>query len=352
MHKVRLASLVAAAGLFLAAALAAQETEAEKVRFETCDGVTLRGTYYPAQGRNAPYLLLLHDLGRHSRATGLQHLAKTLHKEGYAVLAFDFRGHGSSTGVDRDTFWAQPVNRKLVKGCPDDEIRDDAFDARYHGVLVNDIAAAKAFLDRRNDAGECNSSSLVVIGIGSGATLGAIWVNAEWHRYRLVASPGLAAQVARSPEGRYILSAIWLGISPTLGKRRVNWASALDLAARQGKVPMLVFFNGEDETSRGPAKSWEKQVLGQEKLPYTASVEVLNAGKSSPTDLLHSRFGTANAIAEYLRMVAPERGEEWMQHDARNALFVWRIGNQTAQANRPGEKTLQFQTYEPFIPPR
>ena len=56
-------------------------------------------------------------------------------------------------------------------------------------VLINDIAAVKCFLDRKNDTGACNTSSTILLGAETGATLGAIWLNAEWRRYKVVQNP-------------------------------------------------------------------------------------------------------------------------------------------------------------------
>ena len=82
--------------------------------FETADGVTLAGTYYPGgKGRKSPAVLLLHDVGDDEGQKAWDRLARSLQKDGMTVLTFDFRGHGLSTEVDED-FWDQAVNRELV----------------------------------------------------------------------------------------------------------------------------------------------------------------------------------------------------------------------------------------------
>src|SRR5581483_6469173 len=182
-----------------------EEAEAEAVRFDSADGVRLRGTYYAAGKPRSPCVLLLHALGKDSRHSAWKTLAGALQKKGYAVLAFDFRGHGESTQVDPDQFWsaAHPGNRALVRGAPGEEIHFKDFDRHYYPMLANDIAAARAFLDRKNDQGECNSSNLVLIGADTGATLGALWLNAESHRYRVLpAAVGVPARPAAQPEVR------------------------------------------------------------------------------------------------------------------------------------------------------
>ena len=118
-----------------------------------------------------------------------KNLALSLQKAGYSVLMFDFRGHGDSTEIaSPKDFWNAKANAANVRSKSKDEI--DVKDyikqgSAYLPVLVNDIAAARAYLDRRNDnSKDCNTSSIIVIGADTGATLGAIWMNAEGYRYK------------------------------------------------------------------------------------------------------------------------------------------------------------------------
>ena len=59
-----------------------------------------------------------------------------------------------------------PNSKKLV------EFKDFKTNAGYFPYLINDIAAAKVFLDRKNDEGKCNTHHLVLVG-ETGAALGA-----------------------------------------------------------------------------------------------------------------------------------------------------------------------------------
>src|SRR5712691_7734061 len=96
-----------AAGAFLAGlalltpstARAQGKKDTETVKFETVDSVDLKGTYWPStKGKKAPVAILLHKIGGKSKDAGWSDLAEDLQKAGFAVLAFDFRGHGESTG--------------------------------------------------------------------------------------------------------------------------------------------------------------------------------------------------------------------------------------------------------------
>ncbi|MBI3244329.1 MAG: alpha/beta fold hydrolase [Chloroflexi bacterium] len=64
--------------------------------FAAPDGVQLAVAYYPPIVRPAPAVLLLHMLGR-SKADW-DSFARSLQKQGYAVMAMDLRGHGASAG--------------------------------------------------------------------------------------------------------------------------------------------------------------------------------------------------------------------------------------------------------------
>jgi pimeloyl-ACP methyl ester carboxylesterase len=74
---------------------------ARDVSFRASDGVRLAGWYIP--GRNGAAVILLH--GSHgTRSDTLAHL-RMVHAAGYAVLAFDARGHGQSHGKTNALGW-------------------------------------------------------------------------------------------------------------------------------------------------------------------------------------------------------------------------------------------------------
>ncbi len=160
---------------------AAQKEKAEfsRVSFPTCDGMELAGTFYPpgaGKKDKDAVVLLVHNFSH--RGGGGSHgewddLAAKLQKEGYSVLSFDFRGFGGSKSVSPD-FWKFRQNQVLrgfrggAKSAESIDQKD--FPGHYYPVLINDIAAARAFLDRKNDMRDVNTSNLIVIGAGQGAT--------------------------------------------------------------------------------------------------------------------------------------------------------------------------------------
>lgn len=342
----------------LALAGASLGQEPEKVRFQSVDGVQLHGTYWPGRGRTPPVVLLVHELGKDSRQKVWRELAVALQKEKYAVLAFDLRGHGLSTEVEPDLFW-QPAfpNRAMVRNLNPLEIEFKRFDKRYYPALVNDLAAAKAFLNRKNDAGECNTGSLSVVAAGTGATLASIWINAEWHRYRFYPPSlfGMPATLANSPEGDKLLCGVFLDVTPSLGGRSIPLASLLDVPGRQRKMPLALFHGDENEPSTRLAKGLLKSFEYRQKLPLTTAVEVPGAGELEASGLLQGGLGTTRAIVEYLNAVLEQRGQDWQECDVANAQYVWRVprsGYQPTPANAKGDRNLYFNSYEGFIPLR
>jgi hypothetical protein len=225
--------------------------------FESGDGVRLRGYFFPAGGKKKDAcVLLLHGLkkGESFKKDEWLDLAEELQKDGYAVLGFDFRGYGDSKELTSpEGFWGksynQGVRRTGAGGRLPEHIEASQFAPGYYLYLLNDILAAKAYLDRRNDAGEVNTSNLFVIGTDEAATLGLAWMASEWHLVRDKNPPGVGGPPnPDEPEGRGLVGAVWLGLTPTLGGQTPNpspgvWVREL---GKEHKVPMLFVYGAED----------------------------------------------------------------------------------------------------------
>jgi hypothetical protein len=354
--------LAGAVGLLLPPQGHAQAPAAggDKVRFTSVDGVDLHGNFYASSKKSAPTVLILHAIGEDSRRKEYTELAKALQKEGYAVLTFDFRAHGQSKSVDPAEFWSVKYpNRRSVAGAPKDTIELRDIPRPYYNVFVNDIAAAKAFLDRKNDAGECNTSSLIVLGAESGATLGAIWINSEWYRYKLVPpSVGVVYQPdLKNSEGKNVICGVWLSISPDLGGRRIPLSSLVFHAGKEKKVPMVFLYNDGDDKDKRVAKQLESSIKGSGKkappgLEFTAAVAI-NAGPKLAGRELLKATGTDAAITDYLQRVAEAKGNEFREQEFRKSQYVWRMpSGQITQAKTLADQMLQFNGYNAFIPVR
>jgi len=287
--------------------------------------------------------------GRDSRVW--RPLAERLHKEGYAVLSFDFRGHGESTAVAADIFWSYAANRAGVRGAGNEEIGVADFSERYWPVLVNDIAAAKALLDRKNDRGECNSANLILIAAGQGATLGAVWLNGECHRYRQhpPAFVGGLPRLDKAPEIQHVLCAFFLNIEPELGSRRVGLERVLAGAVQRYRIPTVFLYDNADPVHQRTAQALERS-LKSPRLPYTGAASVAGRGVKRGEELLLAA-DPQQQLLEHLGDVVRDEADEWQDFDTRQSQFLWRSPRLPAlvPANRPGGNTLHFQTYESFL---
>jgi fermentation-respiration switch protein FrsA (DUF1100 family) len=73
----------------------------EDVSFQTADGLTLRGWWFPATDPRDRAVVLVHgkDANRVDSSFNSGRIASTLLARGYSVLLFDMRGHGESEGL-------------------------------------------------------------------------------------------------------------------------------------------------------------------------------------------------------------------------------------------------------------
>ena len=136
----------------LAAPVAPKGTKAkvEEVEIKTQDKQALQASFYPSRksGR-APAVLLVHDAG--SDRSKFESTAESLQKRGFAVLALDLRGHGSS--VTEDFNW--------IKAAEEEQ-------AKLWAFAMRDLDAATDFLRERDDV---HNSNLSLVGVGAGAAL-------------------------------------------------------------------------------------------------------------------------------------------------------------------------------------
>ena len=293
-------------------------SRADEVQFESPDKVELHGTFYPGT-KKSPCAILLHKIGGNRQQKGWDDLAQELKKADYAVLSFDFRGHGDSRSVAQE-FWNVRSNN-LIKGAAKKPNKIDYVDVpkNYYPMLANDVLAAKRYLDQQNDAGSCNSSNVIVIGAEDGAAVGALWIASEFQRYKLVKRPiGVPVPDPTKIEGEDIAAAIWLSIPKTLYNIDVaQWLKGNGNRVRD-KVPMVFIFGDKDTRSAGAAATLfnaMKPAGTKDKLEYTAtrSKSTTLAG----VELLGKKgLKTEEDITTYLEKVMQKRGlKPWLQRD-------------------------------------
>ncbi len=352
------AGILTCLALFLTeSSLHAQGANSKREEFETADGVTLYGTWYPSNQANAPVCLLLHNLGEDRSKNEWVALAEKLQKEGFAVFTFDFRGHGESVNAS-PKFWGYGANRgsNATRGS---QLDFKNFSKSYYPYLINDISAAKALLDQKNDANQCNSSSVILVGAEEGALLGAIWLNSEWHRYRMLPPSFGMGPVPdlNHPYGKDVVACVWLSFTNRLGGLktgvRISPEKLFTRSALQNTTPMVFFHNPSDEWDKAIAEYHEKMIhkFNQNiKKDLVRAIAIPKAGKLKGRALLQPPLPTAAAVVEYVKK-APKINI-WNRHDFRNTQYVWVIGNQIVPINMVGATTLGFHDYstQTFMP--
>ena len=78
--------------------------QAETVRFHATDGVSLEGWKIPGDPAK-PWIILCHGMG--SNRSDLLEIAAGLHRAGFNLFLFDFRGHGGSAGRVTSFGWLE-----------------------------------------------------------------------------------------------------------------------------------------------------------------------------------------------------------------------------------------------------
>jgi pimeloyl-ACP methyl ester carboxylesterase len=305
----------------------------ERVPIPTADGVDLDGTFYrakgPNTGTNAPCVMLIHRYGSDRTKGDWNALAEKLQERGFAVLAFDLRGHGNSTQVSQPSvFWNQPWNRNGIKRASDrrTSISSVDFNRNYFPMLVNDLVAARRFLDTKHDARECNAGSLFVVGAQEGAALGLLWLAYEADRKVPSAMGALGVPSAYRAAIDDVAGACWLGATThpqNISFNATEWMSKYP-AIRQ-KVPMC-FFYGEDnradaDTARNLYDHVIRKVSGQDKHKLDLKYPLPRTKLAGQDLLTQADLGVGDMVYKLLDRVANERKSiPWAEFNVRTQL--------------------------------
>jgi hypothetical protein len=303
----------------LALAMIPTATRADEVQFDTADKVELKGTFYPGTKKSA-CIILLHKLGGNRQQKGWDELAQALNKADYAVLSFDFRGHGDSTTVGAG-FWRGHNLMLKGSGRMATKISYKDFPSGYLPYLANDVAGAKRYLDQQNDAGSCNSSNVVVIGAEEGAAIGALWMSTEYYRYKMTKNP--LGVLVRDPNGKTeaedLAAGAWLSIPNKLaGYDVAHWLRGPGNKMRD-KIPMVFFFGTKDTKASTVANSLFaalKNTPGKEKLSEFTRLRGKDTSLAGAELLGKKGLKTEDDITGYLENVLQKRGlRTWVQRD-------------------------------------
>ncbi len=330
----------------------------EAVKITTIDGVELHGTFYPGEKPKSPTIIMLHAIGDSAvNKKDYISLAQAL-QPNYAVMLFDFRGHGKSKDVTPE-FWKYKLNFAGIKGANPKKmtIEFNELDKSYYPVLINDIAAVKGFLDRRNDDKECNTSSTILIGAETGATLGAIWLNSQWHLTRMIPNPNgpfLPPQASPNPEGKDVIACIWLSPTSKLGgSNTVSLTRTLDVPVKMNGCSTVFMYGDKDDAGKTVCEALFSKLTVKDnpKFKFVVTYPVKNT-KLTGIALTRKTLGTDTAISDYLDSVVEKKANEWTKRDFKTSQYSWRMGpGGLIPAKNPqfNMDNLSFDDYNKFI---
>jgi hypothetical protein len=301
--------------------------EPETVGVDTPDGLRLAGTWYRGDGgKDSDCVLLLHNYGAKysSNTPEWENLALALQKEGFSVLKFDLRGHGNArnnpktVNVPKD-FAMWKFNEKAGVGRlhPDNPPKSlvlnvDKFQPSYYPYLINDIAAGRYFLDKRNDQGQCNSGRINVICDRQICPLAMYWLAIEFTRNGKYKQNINDFAAPKHDAGTDIMSMICLSYQEhgTLPWTFINKQANGDMMAGiKNKVSVLLVDNEKADKAGGVGGSneWFKRwgILGK-KSDTDIRKYVMAVPKSeslSGIDLLSAKkqLGVETEIIEFLK---------------------------------------------------
>jgi pimeloyl-ACP methyl ester carboxylesterase len=324
----------------------------------TADGVQLTGQFQKAKngGNNDPVVILMYPPGvdRNMDKGEWKSLANFLTEQGYHVFRFDWRGHGKSNILKGRTFWENawtgPANKKLIKGSAKmpGMINVKDFNPAYFPLYVNDLAAVRAHLDQKNDAGDLNTSSVYLIGSDEAATLGIFWLAAEWSRPAVyTATPVAPNGYEVLPDGRFAnvrdnpttaagatyAGCVWLTANRPQSihaQTARDWTKTYAQALRDNN-PMLFLYGDKDSQGKSRSEEYYKEVLlaappkgsSVKPLEQTFIRAVNGAGQLKGAALLGNnvKLGTEDTIVKYLSALQKERAKVARKQRMYNAPY-------------------------------
>lgn len=288
-----------------------------KVPITTADDADLEGTYYRGtKGAESPCIMLLHRWGSDRSKGDWHNLALKLQDKGFAVLSFDFRGHGAGTRVG-EHFWEHGFNVAGIKGTGSGKAKRTVsfkeLKTSYLPVLVNDVVAARRFLDTKHEHRDCNTGTLILIGADEGADLGLMFTAYEWDRQIVIgANPVSGLGGTNRYAGADIAAGIWLNLK-TRGQATTfpiaDWFRSR--SSLRDSTPMCFIFSEQDPTARADAQHLFDVVSrppdgrrDKHKLDAKVAVKTRLSGEQL---LAQSGLKVTDTILEYVDKVMKDR---------------------------------------------
>jgi pimeloyl-ACP methyl ester carboxylesterase len=249
-------------------------------------------TYYGSNlGKEAIPIILLHGFeGSRADYTGL---ALALQQQGHAVLVPDLRGHGDS-------------NSLLFADGKRVEILAKKMNNVDFTAMITDLDFVKSWLLEKNNAGELNLESLVVVGSDWSTVTAMNWAMRDWNAPVLLNyknAQDVKALVLLSPEHTFKTTNLKLALKhPVVGHKLSvliavgsKSSGAMDEAKRLDAT--LKRQHGEVSTDKKPK---DREVVF---LPVETNLQ--------GTKLLDRNFPVATAIQKFIEFRIREKADEF-----------------------------------------
>jgi hypothetical protein len=310
------------------------------VDFQTVDMVRLRGWLYPSPkgGKVSPCILMLHEPGQHSDGEGWQGLARALQRAGCSVVTFDFRGHGRSRQVvSLPSFWKEQVNAKVLAsvrlemrkrarggGRAPFVLDHTTFPNVYQPWFIQDLVAARLWLDEQHEKGALNTSNLIVVAAGESTALMTIWLRLEHSRFA-----NYGKHLSAAPEGNDVVASVWLG-QPGLTNHTVAFNRALDTLVRERTFPVCFVYGKDDRAVGGGTLTSTVRALERRRTFGDGKSQVVEKAirnaRVAGQQLLRSDLDTEKEVIDYVTtFLKKHKFKVWAARGLNRRAEYWRL---------------------------
>jgi hypothetical protein len=189
------------------------------------------------------------------------------------------------------------------------------FKPAYFPFLVNDLAAARRFLELKNDAGEVNVHSTLIVGAQEGAGLGFLFTAAEYGRIYRVGVTALQSNGTAYNAGEDIAGGVWLSLTmrpgmPTGGPNfnMPNWVKSHPMM--KDKTPMCFIFGEQDRVSKNDSDTLFRIMSGPSVRPEKKLDEVKpirGTNLAGPALLGQPALAVPQTVVTYCQKVLADR---------------------------------------------
>jgi hypothetical protein len=302
-------------------------------------------------------------------------LAKKLSEKNFSVLLFDWRGCGmndsASAGsrilADTKLFWTEPYNQKLLK--PQRTYEDKGLDyrtirgksegtMRYRDFMLNDLLAARFYLDKMNDNNKCNTNRVWIVTEKDGGPLALAFIASEFNRntiYRSTTNIGDTSFQVKGAGKDYVgLTVLSYGSGEMSGTASTIWSNAFKVlsgpVARDARDYLehrlaMVLVHGKKEGTTGSRSALSLvQALGDEdsmKRNYKYMREIDNSKQAKVVtgiDLIDpmDSFGVQKLIQEAMVGISVKlpTGKDRTERDANKMTYAPRFNVEALSSRR------------------